>query len=87
MQHADKMGLRKMPKGYNHHNYGMNSGDHGMSRKVICSVSKKEYSSVLEASNDTGIVYGTLLGWLRGDYPNKSTLSYKPIQKPEPQIF
>jgi len=50
--------------------------NHPKSKKVICCVTGKIYSCIKEASEDIGINYGTLRGWLLGYYQNKTSLKY-----------
>jgi hypothetical protein len=44
--------------------------------KVTCSVTGKIYGCIKEAAKDNGISYNTLLVYLRGTLPNKTSLRY-----------
>lgn len=45
-------------------------------KRVINTVTKKEYSCVKYAADETGLNYNTLAGYLVGDRPNKTNLMY-----------
>jgi len=45
-------------------------------KKVICSVTGRIYGCVKDAAKDIGVNYSTLYGWLRGRFPNKTSLRF-----------
>jgi hypothetical protein len=56
---------------------GKMSGEkHPASKKVICSITNKIYGCAKYASIDLGINYVTLLSYLKGRNPNKTSLKY-----------
>ena len=58
-------------------NHARLSGEkHPGSKKVICSITNKIYGCAKEASTDLGIKYVTLLSYLKGRNPNKTSLRY-----------
>jgi hypothetical protein len=58
-------------------NHARLSGEkHPGSKKVICSITNKIYGCAKDASTDLGIKYVTLLSYLKGRNPNKTSLNY-----------
>lgn len=73
IRHADRTGLRNMPKGENHASYGRISSK---SKKVIDTGTGKIYSGAKEASIEIGMKYINLNNRLRGVIKNDTPLKY-----------
>lgn len=77
-QHALDIGLRKMPKGKNHHWYGrsVKGGESHISKMVMDTESGKVYGCAKEAAKSTPYCYSYISGMLSGRYENKTNLRY-----------
>lgn len=77
IQHADRTGLRVMPRGKDSKMFGRTGATACRSKKVICLNSGEEYGSAKLAAEVAGIKYKYFAMMLSGRATNKTSYVYK----------
>jgi hypothetical protein len=67
---------RKNLTGKNNPNFGNIGEKNATAKKVICIVTNKIYGCIKDAAEDIEVNYTTLMSYLRGNNPNKTSIRY-----------